>query len=85
MGFSEHTADSIFNRRHCKDVFICLFLVIMKIPRQTGVQGLRGIHVAVVQTEEGTPDHPVVIDQRPANRTNAPVPGMRLFGPWWPA
>ena len=45
----------------------------MKIPRPTGVQGLRGIRVAVAQTEEGTLDHPVVIDQRPANRTGARV------------
>ena len=76
LGFSEPCADSIFNRRHCKDVFICLFLVTMytfviKIPRPTGVQGLRSIRVAVAQTKEGTLDHPVVIDQRPANRTSA--------------
>ncbi len=37
LGFTEPVADSIFNRRHCKDVFICLLLVtmysfIMKIP-----------------------------------------------------
>ena len=74
LGFSEPSADSTFNRRHCKDVFICLFLVtmysfVMKIPRPTGVQGLRGIRVAVAQTEEGTLDHPVVIDQRPAEGT----------------
>ena len=74
LGFSEPSADSIFNRRHCKDIFICLFLVtmysfVMKIPRPTGVQGLRGIRVAVAQTEEGTLDHPVVIDQRPAEGT----------------
>jgi hypothetical protein len=78
LGFSEPVADSIFNRRHCKDVFICLYLVtmysfIMRIPRPTGVQGLRGIRVAMALTEKGTLDHPVVIDQCPANRTSARV------------
>ena len=74
LGFSEPCADSIFNRRHCKDVFICLFLVtmysfVMKIPRPTGAQGLRAIRVTVTQTEEGTLDHQVVIDQRSAEGT----------------
>ena len=78
LGFSEPVADSIFNRRHCKDVFICLFLVtmysfVMKIPRPTGVQNLRGIRVAVALNEEDALDQPVVIDQRPANRTSARV------------
>ena len=74
LGVLEPSADSMFNRRHCKDVFICLLLVtvytfVMKIPRPTGVQGLRSIRVAVAQTKEGTLDHPVVIDQRPAEDT----------------
>jgi len=75
LGFSKPSADSIFNRRYCKDIVIRLFLVamylfVMKIPRPTGVQGLRGIRVAVAHTEEGTLDHPVVIDQSPANRNS---------------
>ncbi len=46
-----------------------MYTFVMKIPRPTGIQGLRGIRVAVAQTEEGTLDHPVVIDQRPAEGT----------------
>ena len=41
LGFKELIADSLFNRRRGKDVFVCLFLVIMysfimEIPRLTG-------------------------------------------------
>ena len=70
LRFTKPVADSIFNRRHCKDVFICLLLVtmysfIMKIPRLTGVQGLRGIRLAIAPNTEITL----------ASLTNAPVPG----------
>jgi len=51
LGFTEPTAEFLYNKDKCKDLFACMLIVIaylfiMKIPQPTGVQGLRGIIVA---------------------------------------
>jgi len=51
LGFTEPTAEFLYNKDKCKDLFVCMLIVlsylfVMKIPPVTGAQSLRGIIVA---------------------------------------
>ena len=65
LGFTEPTAEFLYNKDKCKDLFSCMLIVlcylfIMKIPPPTGVQGLRGIIVAEADASDLTNSHAAV-------------------------
>ena len=69
LGFTEPTAEFLYNKDKCKDLFACMLIVIAylfinKIPQPTGVQGLRGIMVA----ESEDPLHGMVVGQGPPDQ-----------------
>jgi len=66
LGFTEPTAEFLYNKDKCKDLFACLLIVlaylfVMKIPPVTGAQSLSGIVVA----DSDAPDTTVGIKVRP--------------------
>ena len=71
LGFTEPTAEFLYNKDKCKDLFACMLIVIAylfinKIPQPTGVQGLRGIMVA--ESEVPDPLSGMVVGQGPPDQ-----------------
>jgi hypothetical protein len=71
LGFTEPTAEFLFNKDKCKDLFACMLIVIaylfvMKIPQPTGAQDLRGIIVA--ESEVPNPLNGMVVGQGPPDQ-----------------
>jgi hypothetical protein len=71
LGFTEPTAEFLYNKDKCKDLFACMlidiaYLFFMKIPQPIGAQGLRGIIVA--ESEVPDPPNGMVVGQVPPDQ-----------------